>query len=117
MRMALPLIMMAGLLFCGCGKRDSASSSTNTSASGNPITAPVDYLGAAAKANRAAEKTVDTVGLNQAVQLFQVQEGRLPKNLDELVTKKYVNSIPPPPAGMKYDYNTQTGQLKIVPAQ
>ena len=116
MRMALPLIMMAGLLFCGCGKRDSASSSTNTS-SGNPITAPVDYLGAAAKAKRAAEKTVDTVGINQAVQLFQVQEGRLPKNLNELVTKKYVGSIPPPPAGMKYDYNPQTGQLKIVPAQ
>jgi len=114
--MALPLIMMAGLLFCGCGKRDSASSSTNTS-SGNPITAPVDYLGAAAKAKRAAEKTVDTVGINQAVQLFQVQEGRLPKNLNELVTKKYVGSIPPPPAGMKYDYNPQTGQLKIVPAQ
>jgi hypothetical protein len=116
MRMALSIIMMAGLLFCGCGKRDSASSSTNTS-SGNPITAPVDYLGAAAKAKRMAEKTVDTVGLNQAVQLFQVQEGRLPKDLNELVTKKYVGSIPPPPAGMKYDYNPQTGQLKIVPAQ
>jgi len=114
--MTLSLIMMAGLLFCGCGKRDSASTSTNTS-SGNPITAPVDYLGAAAKAKRMAEKTVDTVGLNQAVQLFQVQEGRLPKNLNELVTKKYVGSIPPPPAGMKYDYNPQTGQLKIVPAQ
>ena len=115
--MTLSLIMMAGLLFCGCGKRDSASPSTNTSASGNPITAPVDYLGAAAKAKRMAEKTVDTVGINQAVQLFQVQEGRLPKDLNELVTKKYVGSIPPPPAGMKYDYNPQTGQLKIVPAQ
>jgi hypothetical protein len=115
--MALPLIMMAGLLFCGCGKRDSASTSTNTSSSGNPITAPVDYLGAAAKAKRAAEKTVDTVGINQAVSLFHVQEGRLPKTLNELVTRRYVGSIPPPPAGMKYDYNPQTGQVRIVPAQ
>ena len=84
---------------------------------GNPLTAPVDYLGAAGKAKRAAEKTVDTVGLNQAIQLFQAQEGRLPKTLDELVSKRYVSSIPAPPAGMKYDYNPQTGQLRVVAAQ
>jgi hypothetical protein len=116
MRVAcLHLIMMAGLFFCACGKRDSASQSTNASSSGNPVTAPVDYLGAAAKAKRAAEKTVSTAGLSQAIQLFQAQESRLPKDLNELVTKRYLSSIPAPPAGMKYDYNAQTGQVRVVP--
>lgn len=118
MRVApLHLIMMAGLFFCGCGKRDSASESTNTSSSGNPVTAPVDYLGAAAKAKRSAEKTIDMVGLNQAVQLFQAQEGRLPKDLNELVSKRYLSSLPAPPAGMKYNYNPQTGEVRVVPGQ
>ena len=118
MRVAsLHLIVMAGLFLCGCEKRDSASPATNAASSGNPVTAPVDYLGAAAKAKRAAEKTVDTVGINQAVQLFQAQEDRLPRDLNELVSKKYLPSIPPPPAGMKYDYNSQSGQVRLIPAQ
>jgi hypothetical protein len=120
----LQLMAMAGLLFvacvfAACGKRDSTAQSTNasSSSSGNPVTAPVDYLGAVAKAKKAAEKTVDTAGINQAVQLFQAQEGRLPKTLNELVTKQYLRSLPPPPNGMKYDYNAQTGQVRVVAAQ
>jgi hypothetical protein len=113
----LSLMAMAGLLFVGCGKRDSTSQTTNASSSGNPVTAPVDYLGAVAKAKKAAEKSLDTSAINQAVQLFQAQEGRLPKSLNELVTKQYLRSLPPPPNGMKYDYNPQTGQVRVVAAQ
>jgi hypothetical protein len=108
---------MAGLLFTGCSKRESASQTTNASSSGNPVTAPVDYLGAIAKAKKAAEKTAGTAGITQAIQSFQVQEGRLPASLNELVTKKYISTLPPPPAGMKYDYNPQTGQVRFLPAQ
>jgi hypothetical protein len=108
---------MAGLLFTGCSKRDSTAQSTNASSSGNPVTAPVDYLGAVAKAKQAADKTISTAGLNQAIQSFQAQEGRLPATLNELVTKNYLPSIPPPPAGMKYDYNPKTGQLRLIAAQ
>jgi hypothetical protein len=112
---SLHLIVMAGLLFCGCGKQDSTSQSTNASSSGNPLTAPVDYLGAAAKAKKATEKTVSSAGLNQAIQMFQAQEGRNPKTLAELVSKQYLSSIPPAPAGMRYDYNPQTGQVRVIP--
>jgi hypothetical protein len=117
MRLALwLLIVVAGLSFSGCRKQESGSqSTTNASSSGNPITAPVDYLGAVAKAKKATERTVSGVGVNQAIQLFQAQEGRNPASLNELVTKQYLPNIPPPPNGMKYDYNPQTGQLKVVP--
>jgi hypothetical protein len=115
MRLALSfLIATTGLLFAGCGNKDSSAPATNAS-SGNPITAPVDYLGAAAKAKNMADKTVSTLGINQAIQLYQAQEGELPKTLNDLVAKQYVPSIPPPPAGMKYDYNPQTGAVKVVP--
>ena len=114
MRLALShLIVMAGLLFTGCEKKSPPGSATNSS-SGNPLTAPVDYLGAAAKAKKMADKTVSTAGINQAIQLFHAQEGRLPKTLDELVSQRYIGSIPPAPAGMKYDYNAQSGSLRIV---
>lgn len=113
----MPLMLIAGFLFSGCSKRENEGTSTTNASSGNPLTAPVDYLGAAGKAKRAAEKTVSTAGISQAVQMFQAQEGRMPKDLNELVSKQYLPSIPPPPAGMKYDYNPQTGQVRMVAAQ
>jgi hypothetical protein len=115
MRVTLYLCcVVAGLLFSGCGKKSSTPQPTNVS-SGNPVTAPVDYLGAVAKAKKSIEQTVDTVGLTQAIQMFQGQEGRNPKSLSELVEQKYISSVPPAPAGMKYDYNPTTGQVKVVP--
>ena len=116
MRLALSLLVVTtGFLLPGCGQKDSGSPSSTNASSGNPLTAPVDYLGAAAKAKNLADKTVSNVGLNQAIQLYQAQEGQLPKTLNDLVAKQYLNSIPPPPAGMKYDYNPQTGAVKLVP--
>ena len=115
MRLAsLLLVVTTGLLLPGCGQKDSGSAPA-TNASGNPLTAPVDYLGAAAKAKRTADKTVGTLGINQAIQLYQAQEGQLPKTLNDLVAKQYLPGIPAAPAGMKYDYNPQTGAVKLVP--
>jgi hypothetical protein len=107
---------VAGLLFSGCEERQPAvGTSTNAQgSSGNPITAPVDYLGAAAKAKQSSQKVVANVGLSQAIQHFQGVEGRFPKDLNELVAKEYVPAIPSPPVGMKYQYNPATGELKIV---
>lgn len=110
------LLLITGLLLSACKKEQPNPAPTNASAStGNPLTAPVDYLGAAAKAKRTAEKTVDTVALNQAIQLFYAQEGRYPKSLSELVGPNYLSKLPQPPPGMKFDYNPTTGQLKAVP--
>ena len=116
MRLALSLLVVTtGLLLPGCGQKGAEPTPSTNASSGNPLTAPVDYLGAAAKAKRAADKTVSTVGINQAIQLYQAQEGQLPKTLNDLVAKQYLPSIPPAPAGMKYDYNPQTGAVKLVP--
>ena len=106
---------MAGLLFFGCGKKDATKPDTSTTSSGNPVTAPADYLGAIGQAKKSTEKTLETVGLQKTIDLFQAQEGRLPKNLNELVGPNYLSALPAPPPGMKLDYNPTTGQVKVVP--
>ena len=107
--------LVAGLLFGGCQKHESTPKATNTSDSvGNPITAPVDYLGAVGQAQKSATRTVSTVGLQQAIQMFQAEEGRLPKDLKEL-SPNYLGQIPPPPVGMRYSYDPKTGVVKVVP--
>jgi hypothetical protein len=118
MKRALSLLLLGGLALAGCGQKEeksTASSTNENNSTGNPLTAPVDYLGAVAKAKKSAEKTVETVGLNQAIQQFSAAEGRYPKDLNELVTEKYLPKIPAAPYGMKIVYDAAKGEVKVVP--
>ena len=114
----------AGLLLAGCGNNNSGSHTqgTNTSQTtnteprydtGNPITAPVDYIGAVGQAQKYAVKQIDLAYLNQALQLFNTQEGRYPKDLNELVPN-YVGKIPAAPYGSKIVYDASSGTVKVV---
>ena len=117
MKATFSLLLLGGLVLAGCGKKEGASASNSTNApaaSGNPITAPVDYLGAVAKAKKSSEKTIDTVYLNKTIQEFNAAEGHYPKDLNELVTEKYLPRIPEAPYGMKIVYDASTGQVKVV---
>lgn len=88
----------------GCGKSGESASPT----------APVDYLKSAADSKHSADQTVDTAALIKVVDMFNVQEGRFPKSLDELVAKKYLPQIPPPPVGSKIEYDAKSGAVKVV---
>lgn len=125
MKSALSLLAAGALLLTACGDKPAASgpaagkaaekkSSLDNNSSGNPITAPVDYLGAVAKGKKFAEKTLDETQINKEIQLFFSQEGRYPKSLDELVTMKYLPALPTPPYNMKYEYNPASGEVKVV---
>ncbi len=109
------LPLMAGVLFGGCRKEQESKPAPSSTSGGNPITAPVDYLGAVAKAHKTVSTKVAGAGLEQTIKIFNAQEGRYPKDLNELVSPEYLNAIPPPPAGMKYTYNPKDGVLKVVP--
>jgi hypothetical protein len=102
-------------LFAGCKQEKSAPAAATNNASGNPLTAPADYVGALGQAKKSAEKRLGAVGLDQAIKVFVAEEGRYPNTLDELVSKGKISSIPNPPAGMKYDYDAKTGTIKVVP--
>jgi hypothetical protein len=127
MKSALWILAAAALVMAGCDKKSASTTtpSTNSAAaynkaisnnsSGNPLTAPVDYLGTLAKGKQSSEKTIELASLNQAVQLFYAQEGRYPKDLNELVKEKYLPKIPDPPYGTKMSYDAAEGKVKIVP--
>jgi len=102
------------LVGCSDSSNKPAPGSTNAPTGGSVLTAPADYLNSAAKAQQSAVKTVDTTSLNKALEMFNVQEGRYPKDLNELVTKKYMPLIPTPPFGTKLEYDAKAGTVKVV---
>ncbi len=111
MKIPVYLSIAAVAFLTGCGNDSNKPAQT----SGSPLDTRGDYLSTLAKGEISAVKTVDTVSLNQAIQMFNVQEGRFPKDLDELVKSKLVGEIPAAPAGMKIVYDSTAGQVKVVP--
>lgn len=125
MNFALPAVAAALSLvgLAGCGNESASSpapapgsstAATSNHSSGNPLSAPVDYLGAVAKGQQSAVKSIDTAQLKQAIQNFQISEDRFPASLQELVTKGHLRQIPAAPNGMKIDYDATTGVARIV---
>ncbi len=113
-----PCLLAAVLLLAGCGENSGqapAKSGTNATRSSSPPNASADYLGTMIKAQQSAVKTVDSTSLDKAIQMFQVEKGRNPKDLDELVKEKYIPKIPPVPNGMKIVYDAAAGTVKVVP--
>ena len=121
MKPSFLISVVAGLLLAGCGNNNSSphsqgtntSQTTNTTSSAQPASSSADYLGTLMRADKYAVKTIDVSYLNEAIQLFNTQEGRLPKDLNELVPN-YVGKLPATPYGTKLDYNPNTGQVKVV---
>jgi len=120
--------LAAGMFLVGCDKpATSVKPSTpaasakkvdiDNNSSGNPVTAPVDYLGAVNKAKKSSIKAIDIASVKQAITMFKSEEERFPKDLNELVAKQYLSALPAPPYQMKYQYNAANGEVKIVPAQ
>jgi stage V sporulation protein SpoVS len=108
------IFLVAGLVVTGCGKHDDSSTTSTTVTSVNnsqPPPAATGYAGTLVNAQQAAVKTVDLVSLNQAVQLFNVQEGRFPTDLNELVSKQYIGKLPAAPNGMKLVYDSTQGKV------
>lgn len=109
------LSLVALIVATGCNQSDNSSqtagspnrSMTNDGAFGQ-------YMGNLAQAKQTAGKTVDVASLNEEIRLFQVDKGRFPNSLDELVQDNYIKRVPDAPYGMKIDYNTETGEVKVV---
>ncbi len=109
-------LLISALFLAGCsGGNGNQSAATNSASSGSPIDAPVDYLKALDKGQKSATKTVDTTSLDKAIQMFNVDQGRNPRDLNELVEKKYMPRIPDAPYGMKLVYDANSGTVKVVP--
>lgn len=112
-----PLILLGlslSLAQTGCGDKSSPPAQPANEAGGSLLTAPVDHIGAMARAEQSAVKAIDTASVKSAIQMFQADQGSLPKDLNELVQKKYLSKIPATPFGTKLDYDSATGEVKVV---
>ncbi len=83
----------------------------------NPVAAPLDYIAAIGKAQKASIGRLDQAKLVDAIQKFEAGESRPPKDLDELVTMKYIAAIPPAPKGMKLEYKAGDGSFMYAPIE
>jgi hypothetical protein len=104
------MLVAAVVALGGCGK-ESSSPPPTAAAPANP---PAGYLGTLVKGQQTAVKTIDVTALNENVRLFNVQEGRYPKDLNELVTEHYLGALPVPPYGTKLVYDATQGKVSVV---
>ncbi len=105
----------------GCGQQLEMPKSENPPAShpaktkdeSSVVTAPVDYIAGTIKAGQDTKGTIERTVIQKALEAFHAEEGRFPESLDEMVKKSYLSTVPPPPAGKKFDYDPQTGKFEI----
>jgi hypothetical protein len=115
---------LAGIMVSGCDKKQqqtppagTSGTASNAATTGNPITAPMDYLGALGKAEELAIKQTDLASVRQAVQQFNAGEGHYPKDINEMVNEHYLGRIPQLPPGFELQYNSTNGDVKVVKKQ
>ena len=104
--------IVAAALLAGCGGK-SGSSAQGTNSVNTATNGFGGYVKSLGEAQKAADKTIDVTSINQEIQLFNVQEGRNPKTLQELVPN-FMAKIPDAPSGYKIIYDAAKGEVNVV---
>ena len=114
----LCLLAASFLLFaCGCGhsEKSNAVAANQPEVVQNPIEAPAEYIGVLGKAEQQAVRTADLATLTKAIQIFEAQEDRYPRDLKELVEKEYLAKLPVLPPSTVFSYDPKTGAVRTAP--
>lgn len=134
MKAKLLLVVAAALAVAGCSQNSStpsapqstngapagtnaaahATNATPNYASGNPLTAPADYVGVVVQAQKYSENQINLAYVNEAIQQFNAAEGRYPKSLQEMVDMHYLGKLPVAPYGYKIVYDPNAGKISVV---
>ncbi|KAF0181696.1 MAG: hypothetical protein FD161_369 [Limisphaerales bacterium] len=101
MKIHLVLLLLTVLAAPGCRKKPAATPAT-------PSPTPAEASGAA------AQKDPDLTALNAAYKKFWREQGSPPAKLDDLVTRKYMPSIPVPPPGKKFNVDWSKMEVTLV---
>ncbi|MEI8288719.1 MAG: hypothetical protein WCH99_04555 [Verrucomicrobiota bacterium] len=111
MRISVFILMAVAAGLAGCG--DNSKTSQVVKAADEVASAPANYVSGVVQAQKHAVNVVDVSAINQAIQMFNVQEGRLPKTLQELVPN-YIAKIPAAPLGYKIVYDPATAAVSVM---
>ena len=110
------LLAMLALPAGGCGesdKGDKTDSGQRAKKQKQSDDRGGGYLDHLMDARRRAKEMSRNLPVRQTVEAFHALKGRFPKNLQEL--KKEFPAFPDPPQGMKYNYDSSTGKIEVVP--
>jgi hypothetical protein len=105
---------VAALSLAGCGGGSGNPGQQTNAVSDNPLDAPAEYLGALNKAKQTAVKTADLSTIQEALRMYNVDNGHYPKDLNELVEGNYLRRLPAAPYGMKIVYDAASGTAQVV---
>ena len=96
------LLMTVVMAVPGCRKKPAPAPATP------PATA------AEASGTAPAEKDPDLTALNAAYKKFWLEQKSPPAKLEDLVTKKYMTSLPVPPPGKKFNVDWTKMEVTLV---
>ncbi len=102
---ALVLLMSLGLASCK-QKEKPAEELT-------PLNAIEKYGGVMGSALKKSKAMDDVLYMKNKINTFQIQEGRYPYSLNELVEKQYLEKLPEPPKGATFHYDASTGKIEV----
>jgi hypothetical protein len=103
--------LLAGLAVSGCGKK-AAPSGPSGSAENRPGTP--GYIPPAKSQEFVVNGQIDLPALTAALRNYCRRKMRVPKDLNELVTSKYLTNLPTPPAGQNYAINPDRLEVILV---
>ena len=92
-----------------CGKKSAPESEEDL----NPANAVEKYGGVMGKTYKRAKSFDALLSLKHDITSFQVEQGRWPTSLQELVEKEYTKELPKPPEGMSFKYNPGNGSIRL----
>jgi len=92
-----------------CGKKSAPASEEDL----NPANAIQKYGGVMGKTYKRAKSFDALLSLKHDITSFQVEQGRWPSSLQELVEKGYTKELPSPPEGMSFKYNPDNGSIRL----
>ena len=106
-----PCLLAAAIVIVGCARQESEAPEQDTTRQGDPVSG---YLRATLESKEMATGVVGLTTIRAAIQVYQLQEGANPRSLHDLVSKGYLNQLPPEPAGQQYNYNPNSGQVELA---
>lgn len=121
MKALLAAAVLVALSLAGCGGKQ------ETTKSARPVAAPPPRASEAAPASpvaapsasgdapaEAKERNPDLTALNAAYRKFWTEQKSPPAKLEDLVKRKYINSLPVPPKGKRFSVDWNRMEVTLV---
>ena len=113
-RWVILTLVVSALTFSGCGEEKPEESSESAGTGGSVVSAPVDYLGAVANAKKSSEGKLALAQLQQAIQYYQIENGKFPESLEALLASDHLTRMPKVPYKTKFVYDSKSGKVDLA---